>query len=431
MAKNYTVVIWNFQNFGVDSWFKERSAAESFIQIIIDEYSIDAMIIEECKQSGIHSLTTFNAGGQFVADVVGGTLDVNNGESPESYSTNNAKIPGSANSEGYMVIARQYRLSPLKSRMSERARVGGGKKGVKKNSYIRLCTRGYQFQRESNYKFPLRVSSSIRTAARFPITEATSKKSKHDLSVINARRPCVVDFKTASGSLIKIIAYHAPVEEENPVLGAACVGALEEVVNNTDFPNIIVGGDFNMTKKSQFEKGFSLLLRTELDIVQGTKGSSTCPNPNLLKPLVTPPDNSSKYQRSMVNYLTGKILNKSTTPNYQSPRDQIFYRFDSTIMGLNGNQINSGVLDLVLELCKNGTLAYKVRDNAIIKSYVQKGILNFAFPSIIKADGTLKDKLSDIFTPHNLNPFPNQLVASAFLRVFMSDHLPLFVAFKA
>jgi len=414
-------MVWNIEKMGqyTQSTMNRRKLAVSFfIGELMDELKIDTLCIQELREEGCEMLTQICkhleskqsnplwTNDFSPAGIPMGTELLQKAKVARNNSDKTASQLGQiSNKEGYAIIFKQNLAYQIKTNIP--LSVGG---------YVSLCCKGLvgELSDENNQrpivipntarntaitKFPLSNTPSVPLVRSFTATRKRDEKNRkktrnrdeekeEDMAVQEdtVRRPARIDLST-----ITIIFYHAPVGGAGPQFGAGCTTLLDEIQDQSKFPNVIVAGDYNFTGPQHIDSAFNSML---------SKGFTAA----------TKDPVSNTYQQT--------IVNKNGTLG--KPRDVLFYRVDpSKITNISSYPKNVvDVVDMLVNTAKHPGFA--------------KAILNNAdFTEVVWNSDKATSALKDLFDKKKLPNTFTKNTAAEFYRLFISDHLPLALSFDA
>lgn len=442
-------LIWNIQTFGQPSGFdkdKYGYAMADFISLFVKRVqvysgcSLNVIIIQEFRKAGpdfLHALIVFlrtTTGCEWGFDWIPAAFDdcaLNPAGPPGTLKPNldfgDVEFLKGANSEGYAVLYKIGGLVKFLPGYSAKSNATQHNTRAQQHGFIKLCSEGVPpaFNLAGTpplFPDPAAPAGTIVTAG-FPSTSVTVSAASTVntlLGVTKVRRPCTVIMDTSSGP-VHLIAYHAPVEVDwGSLLGACACALLRQVHDPVGYPNVIVGGDFNVIRSNQ-DDGFA-------NFIAAGMACGTLVNP-------ANPIGSNNLQSSVVHYTSGglakPILLSSASPPADfrgQSRDQVFYRLSAPI-----TNVDSMVYDVLDDLVNDHVFSVNVARSKAIKRFVEDSLENDLLPGPLRgktpAAISARQDLLNIFT--NTSPFPNRFVAAMFYRIFISDHSPLFICFDA
>ncbi len=426
------VIIWNIEEFGGFTPLKKGPPGELWylltlnaIADIVNSQGADVLVIQEFRKPGrkylpyLSYLLGADQGASWNFDYLPGSVirdSANPGQDKLDYTVR-------GNNEGYTVLWKgdvvdQLAVADAKLSAGENGQPGGA-------GFISLVLQGRPVTLAPG-TMPITVGTGALVDAKFPQSNSppivgTNRQTRSgtvytDASVLlprNVRRPC----RIAVGGK-PVVVYHAPNGDVSSFYGALACGAAEQL-RNPNGEGAVVGGDFNIVSANQLAYGFSNF--TTNNMQPATAAEQGRPS-------------KDGYQRTMVHY-----VRKGSQPpalvaadaTYGSPRDQAFY--GESLMNGDG-----GVVDVVDALTTaNSAMAKKLLSNVTIAMTLEEASnttdARYQLPAIVRSDANLMTALNAPFA-HNLadddRAFADKLAAAVFYRLFVSDHLPLWVEFE-
>lgn len=409
-----TAMIWNIEVFGNYPNFREDMAVLEFTAQLMVRHQVDILVVQGMRQAGRNLLPSFvqalaqATGNRWSFDWLPGAIVTD--AAPGAVTADDLGFVQRANNEGYCVVWRNNTLSPVQNALSA-------------NGHMSLAVNAVARQ-ESDRQTPEIVAANPRAPhpAEFPAPsppqagQARGAHPSYSLRWKNVRRPAYVLAATPTPTYI--VAYHAPVSGYGPVYGALASGLIDLVQDVQTYPAVVVGGDFNIIDAFDLEEGFKTLL--EVDPWQAPPGAN----------MVAGSLNAhGDYTRSMVRFSVngqGRALLNPNQPRlcYGNPRDEVFYRLPA------GSYQASGVIDVLADLMTPGGLTAQIQGIRPIQAAVNNAIANGRLPGIVQANAALMLSLQQVFAAQNPAPFASKLAAAVFYKVFISDHLPVFIQFN-
>lgn len=417
--ETYTVMVWNVEIYGDFRFEHQDNAVSSFIAILMHDLKVDVLVIQELRKAGSYELFILtkylksHVDKNWQYDWIKGAIkdDVQPGVNLRA---NDLAFTQTANHEGYGVIFCNGALTPFpKPGMSGKGHVGA-------DPYISLITQGAELSIDTTQRPPLfpGVHKTDQTLL-LPIPNPNPVKDPDPqrqldptgiagtLSYDRVRRPCCICLQTGQTN-VDLVVYHAPVSGFGPYYGTSMCGLVNQVQKGAP---VIVAGDFNMTEDRHLNSGFKNF--TDAGMQYGTG------------------DPNTGFQRSMLRYTVnnqGQALIPGNAQNqefYGNPRDQLLYRLNSPNLVFKMSE----VVDLPKKLMVDQNFAQRILSDLAIRKCVHHSFGNHLFPDLVKNDQPLYDKLINIGLG-KAQDFSNQQIATVFLKLFISDHLPLLIEFE-
>lgn len=426
------VIIWNIEEFGNFTPLKKGPPGELWylltlnaIADIVNSQGADVLVIQEFRRSGrrylpyLSYLLGADQGANWNFDYIPGSL-VNNVADPEA---DDLGYTVTGNNEGYAVLWNEGAIDQLDAADDK---LSAGENGNPDGAgFISLVLQGRPVAL-APANVPITVGAGNFVQAKFPQSSSPpivglNRQSRSGqvytddnvLLLTRVRRPCRV---SVGGN--PVVVYHAPNGDVSSFYGALACGAAEQL-RNPDGGGAAVGGDFNITTAVQLAYGFSNF--TGADMTAATAAEDHLPS-------------TDGYQRTMVHYVKKgsqppELVTAANT--YGSPRDQVFY--GNSLMNGDG-----GVVDVLTELTTaNTAMAKALLGNLTISMTLDEAIgsqdARYQLPAVVTADQGLVNAIKAPFADNisdDHRAFANKLAAATFYRLFVSDHLPLWVEFE-
>ena len=435
------LVIWNVENFGSFTHLKKGPDGDCILgtlyaiaQVVLS-CNADIFVMQECRRRGRDYLEDLAGylGDDWSYDYLPGSIRDGVGAIAGFNSLN---YISDGNSEGYAVLWRgDDTLSPFAG--DGVVKMSRGRDGDPDNDgYINLVSRGSDPEIIWDAPIPaIADDEGYNEQARFPRPSCRAFVNDTDDPVRQernqrvfqwtlVRHPALIHVTDGDGH-VPVVVYHAP-NGTNAPFYAGLAAALSAPMGEEIGDPVVFGGDMNLTTQNAFQNTHWNFF-FNLHLQNGTAAPGA--------------DNDIRefgYRRTQVQYVypaysahDGLIVNGR---NYEHPRDILYSR--------HLTNVQARVVDVLDQLQdEDSDLAqwmfyfpeeddFNPIADSVAAASAAGAPARYRLPHVVRTNAALVGQLQAPFA-EDADPrqLANRLAAATFYRLFISDHLPLYIQF--